>query len=154
MSIRQPSSPIKTIVDTNTSSQTNYDFLLPQDIDSITVRAYTGVTFTGTAPTCDIYVQTQASDGNWYDMGNLGQITAAIPIDSAIFDTYSTFASSPLGSGSIIGAPKASNLSAKRHSGLPILGLACRITIKYGGTQVTNTGVTVNVFAHQQSPRS
>lgn len=152
--IRTPNSPIKSITDTGTSGATNYDFILPQDIDGIVVRAYTGATFTGTNPTADIYVITQASDGNWYDLGNLGQITAAVPVDSAIFDCYSTLPSAPLGSGSIVGAPKASNLSGKRHSGLPIMGRNMRIQIKYGGTQLANTGVTVDVFAHQQSNHS
>lgn len=150
MSIRQPHSPVKSITDTGTSGQTNYDFILPQDADNFVVRAYTGATFTGTSPTCDIYVQTTPDGGvNYYDMANLGQITAAVPIDSAIFAGFSTL--SDKGTGSIIGAPKASNLSGKVYSGLPIMGRACRITIKYGGTQVANTGITVDVFVNQQS---
>lgn len=150
MSIRTPNAPIKSITDTGTSGATNYDFLLPQDVDAVTVRAYTGATFTGTNPTCNIYVLTQASDGNWYDMGNLGTFTAAVPIDNAAFDAYSTMPSQTR-SGSILAAGSASAVSGKVHTGMPIMGRNTRIRIAYGGTQVANTGVTVDVFAHQQS---
>jgi hypothetical protein len=148
MSIRQPLYVVKQITNTETSGTTNYDFMLPQDCDSVSVRAYTG-TFTGTSPTIDIYVQTTPDGGStWYDMVHMTQITAAVSKSLAQWarlgvstqgTTTSTSGCSTLGSGLV--------------SPLPILSQFMRIAVKLGGTQVVNAGTVIEVFANSQSAR-
>jgi hypothetical protein len=151
MSIRFPLQTIKSIKDTGTTgSVTANTFILPQDCDSVVVKAYTGATFTGTNPTCQIWLQTTDDGGStWYDVFSLPIITAAIDKAAALWGTATVLGQKS--QGSVIGAATVSTLGSARQGGLPILSRLNRILITYGGTQLTNTGVEIRVMANSQS---
>ena len=155
MSLRNPIA-IRSITDTGTSGAVNYDFLLPQDLDQVTFRLTAG-TFTGTNPTCDVYIQTSPDGGTtWYDVCNLGQITAAVTAQNARFAFASASGHIKRTQGASvldIGAAAASTTSSSAYTGVPLLGQAMRITFKYGGTQLANAGVRVDLYGNQ-SPRA
>jgi hypothetical protein len=148
MAISRPTKNVKSITDTSTSGIVNYPFFVPESTNSIVVRVYAG-TFTGTSPTCDVYVQTTEDGGtNWRDCGRFTQITASGTIEAAQFMPVSAI-SSIGGQGDVtayISSVQASMLAASRQSGLPLMGKYNRISIKYGGTIGVNGGVQVDVF--------
>lgn len=156
MSIRTPIS-VKSITDTNTSGTTNYDFYLPDDTDNITCKVYTGATFTGTNPTLDVYFMTTDDGGaTWYDMGAIPQQTAAVTKTNALWAYFGVVGNPKRTQGASvldIGSAPTSTTTAGRYTGLPLLSKLVRVAIKYGGTQVANTGVEVRVYANSQSTR-
>lgn len=154
MSIRIPTSPALTFTSTATSGTDSQTVILPQDVDNVTVKL-TADTFTGTNPTCDVYIQTSDDGGTtWYDMGNLGQVTAAIVNQNARWGFFSTLGGPKRTQGASvldIGAAAASTAGVQSYTGLPIMGRALRVFLKYGGTQLANSGITVKVYTNQQS---
>lgn len=156
MSIRIPSSPVldytSTIATATTDSAT---VLLPQDCDSVTVKVW-APTFGATSD--DIYIQTSPDGGTtWYDMGNMGQITAAVVEQNALFGFFSTLGQPRTNAASVsaggaqagIGACAASTATAKTYTGLPIMGRNFRVYFKMAGSGASS--VRVQVFANQQS---
>lgn len=157
MAIRLPLTVVKTIVDTGTSGATNYDFIIPQDIDDLVFKVSTGATFTGTNPTCDIYVQTTDDGGTtWYDCANITQLTAAVTNMNAVFATVPVASAMRTSGASVLatGGAAASTTTARQFTGVPILSPLLRVTLKYGGTQLANTAVTVKVMANSQAPHA
>lgn len=147
MSIRFPLQTVKSITNTATTGTTNYPFLVPQDIDNLVVKLYTG-TFTGTNPTLDVYVQTTDDGGTtWYDVAHFAQATAAISKQLAEWITIPvnlTTKTVPSTSGS-------SQLAASLVSPIPLLSKEVNIAVKLGGTQVANAGTEIRVYANSQS---
>ena len=148
MSIRFPLTVVKSITNTRTAAGTdNYAFFVPQDLDSLVVKLYTG-TFTGTSPTIDVYVQTTDDGGTtWYDVAHFAQATAAIPKQLAEWVTIpvnSNIKSVPSTSGT-------SQLGASLISTVPLLSKEVNIAVKIGGTQVVNAGTEIRVYANSQS---
>jgi len=152
MGIRLPLKNVLSISDTATTGTANYTFNLPQDCQSIVVRLKTGATFTGTSPTLNCYIQTTEDGGTtWRDCGNLGQITAAVNNDSARFAVVSVAgAVGNRGLATFIGSVNASATISNSMTGLPLLSTFGRISLQYGGTQLTNTAVIVDVFTNSQ----
>ncbi len=155
MSIRTPLQAILNVADTATSGTVAYPFLIPQDVDDVVVKFYTGATFTGTSPTLDVYIQTSDDGGTtWYDAGNMGQITAAVSAQNARWGYFGIVNTQPRTQGAsllAIGACAASTAGSQAYTGLPLLSRYARVYLKYGGTQVANTSANVVVYANQQS---
>lgn len=150
MSIRFPLQVVKSITCTATTGTTNYDFFLPQDCDSIVVKYYTGATFTGTSPTCNVFVQTTDDGGTtWYDVVKFTQIVAAVTKTNAAWATIGVNTSRA--TASVSGC---STLTAGTQATLPILSRNMRIAVIVGGTQVANDGVEIRVYANSQSTAS
>lgn len=147
MSIRFPLQVVKSITDTATTGTVNYPFLVPQDIDGVVVKVYTG-TFTGTNPTLDVYFQTTDDGGTtWYDVAHFPQFTAAVTKQLANWITIPVncnVKTVPSTSGT-------SQLAASLITPIPLLSKECNIVVKYGGTQLTNGGVEIRVLANSQS---
>jgi hypothetical protein len=155
MGISHPTKNVYSITDTHTSGVNTYTFKIPQDTNSIVVRCYSS-TFTGTSPTCDVYVQTTEDEGTtWRDCAHFKQITGAGTIAQAEFAPIAVMGSSPgritgNAANGWIGSVQASMLGASQLSGLPLLSTHARLTFKYGGTQLATGGVKVDVFATGQ----
>jgi hypothetical protein len=148
MSIRFPLQVVKSITDTAVTGTVNYPFLVPQDIDSLIVKLYTGATFTGTNPTLDVYFQTTDDGGTtWYDVAHFAQFTAAISKQQANWITIPV----NMNTKTVPSTAGSSTLAVGLVSPIPLLSRECNIIIKYGGTQVANTGVEVRVLANSQS---
>lgn len=156
MAIRTPIL-VKSITDTNTSGVTNYDFFIPQDTDDVVVKLYTGATFTGTNPTLDVYVQTTDDGGaTWYDVCHFPQLTAAALKAAAYWAFASAVGQAKRTQGASwldIGVATSSSTGVAQYTGLPLMSTFMRIAIKYGGTQVANTGVEVRVYANHQASK-
>ncbi len=155
MSIRLPLKTLVAVNDTATTGTASYNFFVPQDSEGIVVKAYTGATFTGTNPTVDIYIQTSDDGGTtWYDTCNLGQFTAAVSAQNARWAAIPVavpLARTQGASVLAIGAAAASTATVQQYTGIPVLGQINRVYLKYGGTQLTNSGVLVNVYSNSQS---
>lgn len=150
MSIRVPAQVVLNAVDTATTGTATYPFLLQQDVQGIMVKV-TAAAFTGTSPTCDIYIQTSDDGGTtWYDCANVGQVTAAIVNQNARFQYIPVNGNSMRGLANLVGSVAASTTAAGMTTGLPIMGQYNRIFLKYGGTQLANSGITVKVTATTQ----
>lgn len=152
--LRKPLTVVKQVIDTNLTGTLTYDFDLPQDIDSIVVKLYTGTTFSGTTPTADVYVHTTDDGGTtFYDCVHFDQISGAISLANAKFaliPVSGAAANTPLGKG-YTGSVAASTIGTASVSGLPLLSGRCRIAIVYGGTVGVNSGIIINVLASTQS---
>lgn len=161
MSIREPHSPIFTWHSSIASAVTDAaTTLLPQDTDSVTVFMSSSV-FGLT--TLDAYIQTSPDGGTtWYDMANMGQLTATTggtPATAlqqpfvASFDTVgeggSTVAS--IAGGSTIGIVQAgASVAARRaYTGVPLMGRPLRIFLKATGTGASD--VFFQVYCQNQS---
>ncbi len=145
MAIRNPIL-VKSITNTATSGTTNYDFFIPQDTDSVTVKLYTG-TFTGTNPTLDVYVQTTDDGGvTWYDLGHFAQLVADVTKQNANWMTFST--NTAFIAPSVSGA---STLGAGKAAPVPILSTLMRVAVIVGGTLVANAGTEVRVYSASQA---
>lgn len=155
MSIRLPLQTVLSVDDTTaTAGVVSKSFQIPQDTEGIVVKLYcTG--FTGTNPTCDVYVQTSDDAGTtWYDCANLGQVTGTIT------SALARWAYFPVGGGPKrtqgaswldIGACGASTATVTSYTGLGIISQYARIYLKYAGTQLANSGVNIRVYSCQQS---
>ena len=154
MSFRGPLQVIKQISDTSTTGTVNTTFLLPQDIDSLVVKLWTGTTFSGTSPTADVYCQTTDDGGTtWYDCGRFDQLTTAVTNANAKWmeiPIQNSAANTPLGKG-YTGSVASSTIGVASVSGLPILSQLFRVAIVYGGTIGTNSAINVNVLANNQA---
>lgn len=152
MGLKLPLKNVLSVTDTNTSGTANYLFTIPQDAQSIVVRLKTGATFTGTSPTLDCYIQTTEDGGTtWRDCVNMGQLTAAVNNDSARFQVIPVAgAGGGRGLGAFIGSVQASTTATNVVTGLPLLSTTGRVFLKYGGTQLTNTNVLVDIFVNSQ----
>lgn len=152
MGISIPLKNVKSVSDTGTSSTSSNVFILPSDASEVVVRVYTGATFSGTSPTADVYFQTSEDGGTtWRDCVHFGQITGAIALQNAQFQPISVSGSGgSRGLGAFVGSVAASTAGAGVATGLPILGIANRIFIVYGGTIGVNSGINVDVFMNGQ----
>jgi hypothetical protein len=154
MSIRLPLTAVLNFTDTSTSGTANQTVLLPQDTDNVSVKL-SAANFAGTNPTCDVYIQTSDDGGTtWYDMANMGQLTSSLAASNARWAYFSTVGQAKRTQGASwldIGGAAASSTGIQAYSGLPLLGRNLRVFLKYGGTQLVNAGVTVNIFANSQS---
>lgn len=156
MGIRIPLQTILSLVDTGTTGVNNTTFQIPQDASEILCKVYTTATFTGTSPTCDIYLQTSDDGGTtWYDVCHFKQITAAIVNQNAMFQAVSVgFANQGgRGLGAYIGSVAASTAAASTVTGLPMIGPLGRVSVQYGGTQLTNSGINVVISVPSQDRR-
>ena len=154
MSIRIPIQKIR-ITDTALTGNVNYNVTLQQDVSAVTFKMQAG-TFTGTSPTCDVYVLTTDDGGvTYYDVAHFKQVTATISNAAAQFVTIPIdgAGTTSLGSG-YIGSVSASTTAASKASGLPILSQLIQITFSYGGTVGVNAGVIVDVEQYSQANRS
>lgn len=134
---------VLSVADSSTSGTVAKPFTIPQDADSISVRVYTGATFSGTSPTCNVYLQTTEDGGTtWRDVASFNQITTNISSQNAQWVTVSNLTA---GTGSITTAA-ASSLGAGKVSGLGLLSPYARIYLVYGGTIGTNSAINVDVF--------
>jgi hypothetical protein len=153
MAIRVPLKVVRSITDTATSGSVTYDTILPQDLQSLVVKVWTGATFSGTSPTCDVYVQTSDDGGTtWYDCAHHTQITTAVSNALAKFCVVPAAGAglnTDLGKG-YTGSVASSTIGASSISGLPLLSQLVRIAIKYGGTIGTNSGINVNLLVPDQ----
>jgi hypothetical protein len=154
MSLRIPIQKITTI-DTSLTGVVPYTVNLQQDVSSVTFKLQAG-TFTGTSPTCDVYILTTDDGGvTFYDVAHFTQITGTISNAAAQFVTIPIdgAGTTSLGSG-YIGSVSASTTSASKASGLPLLSQLVQIVFKYGGTVGVNAGVRVDVEQYSQANRS
>ena len=147
MAIRRPNL-VKSITNTATTGTTNYNFVVPQDCDSLVVKLYTG-TFTGTNPTLDVYVQTTDDGGaTWYDVAHFPQLVAAVTKNNAnwaVIGTQTSFVTNSVSGASTLGAGK--------NATIGLLSEFVRVAVIIGGTQVANAGTEIRVYANSQSGR-
>jgi len=161
MSIRLP---LKTVLDYDDVGQTGVTsvaggvakaFLIPQDTDNVVVK-FTASVVAGTA---DVTFQTSDDGGTtYYDVARTSLVSNAnntnaqwlsIPVVGAGVRTAVTQSASVISAG--IGAAAASTLAGQQVSGLPILGQANRIFIRYSAAVSSTDLARVKVLVNSQS---
>ena len=178
MSIRLPNTTILDVTNTATGSTSvaggvAYPFLLPQDTDNVVMKVQ-AASVSGSGSITAMFQTSDDGGTTWYDVVrtpffgfsasqttsvvNQNAIWASVPvtgmgIKSTVLNT-ATVSSSVLTQGSIMavtGISAASTLGAGQASGLPILGVANRIFLQYGGIVTTNDGIRIKVLCNSQS---
>ena len=164
MSIRLP---LTTVLDYNDVGQTGATsvaggvakaFLIPQDTDNVVVK-FTASVIAGTA---DVIFQTSDDGGTtYYDVARTSLVSNAnattaqwlsIPVIGADIRTAVTQSASVISAG--IGSAAASTLGGQQVSGLPILGQANRIFIRYSAAVSSTDLARVKVLVNSQSANS
>ena len=141
--------------------------ILPQDTDSVTVMLSSSVFGIATLNT---YIQTTPDGGStWYDMANLGQMTAVTGPTTATaaaapfvahFDTSGAVqangVASTVNTGSVIlrdiNQVTSSAVAAGTYSGTPLMSRLIRVFHKATGTGASD--IRTIVYVHQQSNHS
>ena len=168
-SASSPDTTVLSITDTNTSGTQTYTCRLPLDTDAVIVKFWGNAsgTFSGTSPTCTLYVETtdyskdSAGVQQWYSLVTGGQISGTNAGDAGypslanaqfyLFPASSSGAGRGTGASSIVVASITQINGAGAQSGIPLLSRDMRIVLKYGGTIGNNSGVNVRVLAVSQN---
>lgn len=130
-------------------------FLLPQDLDNVTVKMTASVVGGGVST----FFQTSDDGGTtWYDVARTSIVSLAnattaqwlsVPVVGGGQRTGVVQSASVITAG--IGSAAASTLGSQQVSGLPIMGINNRVFIVYTGNITANDGVRVVVRANNQS---
>lgn len=148
-------------------------FLLPQDTDNVVMKIQSA-SVSGTGSITALFQTSDDGGSTWYDVArspffgtsasqttsviNANAFWVSIPvISSGVKSTVigqATVSSSVLAQGSILavtGQAISQTLGPGQTSGLPVLGVANRILLQYGGVVTTNDGIRIKVLANSQS---
>lgn len=150
--------PILAIDETSTSGPKTYNFTIPQDAQSIVVKAFLDSTWSATG-TAKVTVQTSEDGGTtWRDVaattvgGNT--VAAGVGNQNAHFITIPVAGATGRGIANYIGSVAASTLALGATSGsvvgiasgLPMMGTLGRLQFDYTAT-ISTGGVNVTVYA-------
>lgn len=148
-------------------------FNLPQDTDNVLMKIQSA-SVSGTGSITALFQTSDDGGSTWYDVArspffgtsasqttsviNANAFWVSVPVvSSGVKSTVigqATVSASVLAQGSILsvtGQAISQTLGPGQMSGLPILGIANRVVLQYGGVVTTNDGIRIKVLANSQS---